>query len=98
MSAHLDSPFSDIWAFPVHQIGGTLKRQSDSHRAALGKVGPMFLFAFYGRDEIGPRMLTRIAKRTGLNRDRPAPAFGLMIASIVSSSFLVPPAGFACER
>jgi len=30
---------------------------------------PDFVFAFHDRDEIGPRMLTRIAKQTGLTPD-----------------------------
>jgi len=33
----------------------------------LAKDGwPDYVFAFHDREEIGPRMLTRIAKRTGL--------------------------------
>jgi hypothetical protein len=33
----------------------------------LAKPGwPDFVFAFHEREEIGPRMLARIAKRTGL--------------------------------
>lgn len=30
-----------------------------------------FVFAFHDDEEIGPRMLARIAKRTGLRPDRP---------------------------
>jgi len=30
---------------------------------------PDFVFAFHEREEIGPRMLARIAKRTGLKPD-----------------------------
>jgi hypothetical protein len=30
------------------------------------KGGPIFVFAFHDADEIGPRMLARIARRTGL--------------------------------
>ena len=40
--------------------------QSGSHRT-LGRAGwPDFVFAFHDGEEIGPRMLARIAKRTGL--------------------------------
>ena len=43
------------------------KRQSGSHRT-LSRVGwPDFVFAFHDKEELGPRMLARIAKRTGLN-------------------------------
>lgn len=47
-------------------IGWTVKRQRGSHRI-LGKRGyPDVTFAFHDREEIGPRMLARIAKHTGL--------------------------------
>jgi predicted RNA binding protein YcfA (HicA-like mRNA interferase family) len=47
-------------------IGWSQKRQSGSHRT-LSKTGhPDYVFAFHDSDEIGPRMLTRIAKHTGL--------------------------------
>lgn len=45
----------------------TLKRQSGSHRI-LSKPGwPDFVFAFHDGVEIGPNMLRRIAKQTGLD-------------------------------
>ncbi|MAG12355.1 hypothetical protein CL630_00915 [bacterium] len=47
-------------------IGWRIKRQRGSHRI-LGKVGcPDYTFAFHEREEIGPRMLARISKHTGL--------------------------------
>ena len=50
----------------LYRIGWTLKLQSGSHRT-LARVGwPDVVFAFHDREEIGPRMLARIAKRTGL--------------------------------
>ena len=50
----------------LFEIGWTIKRQSGSHKT-LAKAGwPDFIFAFHDRDEIGPRMLSRIAKHTGL--------------------------------
>ncbi len=50
----------------LRQIGWELKRQTGSHRT-LGRLGwPDFVFAFHDNEEIGPRMLTRIAKHTGL--------------------------------
>jgi predicted RNA binding protein YcfA (HicA-like mRNA interferase family) len=46
--------------------GWTVKRQTGSHRT-LAKAGqPDFVFAFHDADEIGPRMLARIAKHTAL--------------------------------
>jgi predicted RNA binding protein YcfA (HicA-like mRNA interferase family) len=50
-------------------IGWSIKRQSGSHRV-LERVGfPDYVFAFHDNDEIGPRMLARIAKKTGLQPD-----------------------------
>jgi predicted RNA binding protein YcfA (HicA-like mRNA interferase family) len=48
------------------RIGWALKRQSGSHRTRSRDGGPDFVFAFRDSEEIGPRMLARIAKRTGL--------------------------------
>ena len=51
------------------RIGWQLKRQSGSHRT-LERVGwPDFVFAFHDREEIGPRMLSRIARSTGLRSE-----------------------------
>ena len=51
----------------LERIGWVVKRSSGSHRT-LGKPGyPDFVFAFRDTDEIGPRMLARISKRTGLH-------------------------------
>jgi len=46
--------------------GWTIKRQTGSHRVLQRSGSPDFVFAFHDRDEIGPRMLARIAKHTGL--------------------------------
>jgi predicted RNA binding protein YcfA (HicA-like mRNA interferase family) len=48
------------------RIGWALKRQTGSHRTLSRDGWPDFVFAFHDADEIGPRMLARIAKRTGL--------------------------------
>jgi len=48
------------------KIGWTVKRQSGSHRTLSREGFPDFSFAFHDKEEIGPRMLARIAKRTGL--------------------------------
>ena len=46
--------------------GWTVKRQVGSHRLLSCPGRLDFLFAFHNNEEIGPRMLARIAKRTGL--------------------------------
>lgn len=48
------------------RIGWQIKRQSGSHRTLSREGWPDFVFAFHEGDEIGPRMLARIAKHTGL--------------------------------
>jgi predicted RNA binding protein YcfA (HicA-like mRNA interferase family) len=51
------------------RIGWIVKRQSGSHRTLQRPGFPDFVFAFHDGDEIGPRMLARIAKQTGLSPD-----------------------------
>jgi predicted RNA binding protein YcfA (HicA-like mRNA interferase family) len=48
------------------KLGWQLKRQAGSHRTLAREGWPDFVFAFHDSDEIGPRMLARIAKHTGL--------------------------------
>lgn len=47
-------------------IGWSIKRQSGSHRTLTRPGWPDFVYAFHDGEEIGPHMLTRIAKHTGL--------------------------------
>ena len=47
-------------------IGWHLKRQSGSHQTMARESWPDFVFAFHDGEEIGPKMLSRIAKHTGL--------------------------------
>jgi len=48
------------------RIGWTIKRQSGSHRTLSRADRPDFVFAFHDDEELGPRILARIAKHTGL--------------------------------
>jgi predicted RNA binding protein YcfA (HicA-like mRNA interferase family) len=48
------------------RIGWTIKRQTGSRRVLARPGWADFVFAFHDAEEIGPRMLARIAKRTGL--------------------------------
>ncbi len=50
----------------LNRIGWTIKRQTGSHRVLQREGWPNFVFAFHDREEIGPRMLARMAKRSGL--------------------------------
>jgi len=49
------------------RIGWSIKRQSGTSHKVLSRSGWVdYVFAFHDREEIGPRMLARIAKKTGL--------------------------------
>jgi predicted RNA binding protein YcfA (HicA-like mRNA interferase family) len=48
------------------RIGWRLKRQTGSHRVLSREGWSDFVFAFHDGEEIGPRMLARIARHTGL--------------------------------
>lgn len=49
------------------RIGWQLKRTSGGSHQVLERPGwPDYVFAFHQDEEIGPRMLSRIAKHTGL--------------------------------
>jgi predicted RNA binding protein YcfA (HicA-like mRNA interferase family) len=52
------------------RIGWSVKRQSGGSHRVLERVGwPDYVFAFHDNDELGPRMLARIAKHAGLTPD-----------------------------
>lgn len=52
------------------RCGWIVKRHSGTSHQILAKSGwPDFVFSFHERDEIGPKMLARIARRTGLTPD-----------------------------
>ena len=48
------------------RIGWKLKRQSGSHKTLARDGWPDYVFAFHDSEEIGPKMLARVAKHTGL--------------------------------
>lgn len=51
------------------KIGWQVKRQSGSHRTLSREGWADAVFAFHDNDELGPKMLSRIAKKTGLTAD-----------------------------
>ncbi|MGO9742373.1 MAG: type II toxin-antitoxin system HicA family toxin [Roseiarcus sp.] len=51
---------------PCNRIGWRLKRRTGSHCTLQRDGWPDLVFAFHDADEIGPRMLERIARRSGL--------------------------------
>lgn len=48
------------------RIGWRIKRETGSHKILARSGLPDVVFAFHDGEELGPRMLTRIAKVTGL--------------------------------
>lgn len=48
------------------KLGWQVKRQTGSHKTLTRADWPDFVFAFHDGDEIGPKMLARISKHTGL--------------------------------
>jgi predicted RNA binding protein YcfA (HicA-like mRNA interferase family) len=48
------------------RIGWIIKREAGSHRTLAREGWPNYAFAFHDNEEIGPKMLARIAKLTGL--------------------------------
>jgi predicted RNA binding protein YcfA (HicA-like mRNA interferase family) len=48
------------------RVGWSIKRQTGSHRTLSREGRPDYVFAFHDGEEIGPRMLAKIAKYTGL--------------------------------
>jgi predicted RNA binding protein YcfA (HicA-like mRNA interferase family) len=47
------------------RIGWSVKRQTGSHKVLSRPGWPDIVFAFHDREEIGPRMLARLAKHSG---------------------------------
>ncbi|WP_035984400.1 type II toxin-antitoxin system HicA family toxin [Leptolyngbya sp. KIOST-1] len=50
----------------LEKIGWRLKRQTGSHKILEREGWNDYVFAFRDSDEIGSKMLSRIAKKTGL--------------------------------
>ena len=50
------------------RLGWSVKRQSKSHRTLQHAHWPDFVFAWHTHQEIGERMMDRIAVHTGLKR------------------------------
>lgn len=50
----------------LEKIGWVVKRQTGSHKILEREDWEDYVFAFRDSDEIGSKMLTRIAKKTGL--------------------------------
>jgi predicted RNA binding protein YcfA (HicA-like mRNA interferase family) len=50
-------------------IGWAVKRQSGSHRTLSRAGWADVTFGFHDSDELGPKMLARVAKSTGLKPD-----------------------------
>jgi len=49
------------------RIGWRVKRQNGSHKVLEREGSADYVFAFHNGEEIGPKMLPRIARHTGLS-------------------------------
>jgi len=65
MSAWPSVPARRVLA-ALERIGWTVKRQNGSHRVLSRAGWPNVVFASHDREEIGPKMLARIGRNTGL--------------------------------
>jgi len=50
----------------LESIGWQIKRQKGSHKVLERTGYPDYVFSFHDGDEIGSKMMARIAKKTGL--------------------------------
>jgi predicted RNA binding protein YcfA (HicA-like mRNA interferase family) len=50
----------------LENIGWTVKRQTGSHKVLSREGWSDYVFAFHDGEEIGPKMMSRIARHTGL--------------------------------
>ena len=53
----------------LKSIGWEVKRTKGSHQVLSRPGYPDYVFSFHVSEELGPRMLVRIAKHTGLKPD-----------------------------
>jgi len=50
----------------LERIGWRVKRQKGSHKTLKREGYPDYVFSFHDGEEIGSKLMTRIAKKTGL--------------------------------
>jgi len=65
--SHWPSVHARVVLQALQRLGWQIKRQSGSHRTLSRNGYPDYVFAFHDGEGIGPRMLARIAKHTGLS-------------------------------
>jgi predicted RNA binding protein YcfA (HicA-like mRNA interferase family) len=67
--SHWPSTKARVVLAALVRIGWSIKRQRGSHRVLERPGWADYVWAFHDDQEIGPRMLARIAKSTGLRRE-----------------------------
>jgi predicted RNA binding protein YcfA (HicA-like mRNA interferase family) len=55
-----------VFLLRCFRIGWTVERERGSHKTLTRKGWPNYVFAYHDSEEIGPTVLARIAKHTGL--------------------------------
>jgi len=51
------------------KIGWSIKRQNSSHKTLERPGYPNYVFSYHDGEELGPKILAKIAKHTGLTPD-----------------------------
>ncbi len=65
--SHRGSCKARVLLSALYRIGWSLKREAKGSHRILAKEGwPDVIFAFHDGEEVGSRMLARVAKQTGL--------------------------------
>lgn len=64
--SHWPSVKSRVLLQALLRIGWSVKRQAGSHQTLSRDGWTDYVFALHASDEVGPQMLARVAKHTGL--------------------------------
>lgn len=67
MGGHWPATRARLVLAALHRIGWRIKRERGSHKVLSRDGWPDVVFAFHDGDEIGPKMLARLARTTGLH-------------------------------
>jgi len=67
--SQLPSVKASVLLSALFRIGWSVKRQTGSHKTLEREGYPDYVFAFHEGTEVGPKMLARVAKHTGLKRE-----------------------------
>jgi len=67
MGGHWPATRARLVLAALYRLGWQLKRERGSHKVLSREGWPDIVFAFHDGEEIGPKMLSRLARTTGLS-------------------------------